>query len=130
MEPQKAQKATRSSVYASVQATTESSALKFDTSPVTQYDNSSSLSKCSGNLQHGSCLLVATNSLCCCREAGKEGEEQNGGGCYCHGFASTMPLSNSGECGKGRPPFWVKTATPLAGENKRHGASVKAVMLH
>lgn len=80
MEPQKAQKATRSSVYASVQATTESSALKFDTSPVTQYDNCSSLSKCSGNLQHGSCLLVATNSLCCCREAGKEGEEQNGGG--------------------------------------------------
>lgn len=40
--------------------------------------------------------------------------DERGGG-YCHGFASTMPLSNSGESGKGRPPFWVNTATTLAG---------------
>lgn len=53
---------------------------KFNTSAVIQYDNCSRLSKCSGNLQHGSCLLVAPNRLCCCREAGKEGEETNRGG--------------------------------------------------
>lgn len=36
---------------------------KFNTSAVTQYDNCSRLSKCSGNLQHGSCLLVAPNGF-------------------------------------------------------------------
>lgn len=39
------------------------SVAKFNTSDVTQYDNCSRLSKCSRNLQHGSCLLVAPNGF-------------------------------------------------------------------